>query len=78
MHIPIEADELENISKPALLNELKIRGICCKSNMKKVSIKEKLKEAVYNKVVLMGDEEAPPNTNKKKPKFKSTIGRGSV
>ena len=41
-------------------------------------IKYHLKEALYNKVVVLGDEVAPANTNKKNPKLNSTIGRDFI
>ena len=46
--------------------------------MKKGSIKEQLNEALTNKVVVVGEETATANTKKKKPKFKSTIGRDFI
>ena len=78
MHITIEADELEKMSKTALLRELKIWGIHCKSKIKKGTIKEHMKESLSNKVVVVVKEAVPENTKKKNPKFKSMIGRGFV
>ena len=40
-------------------------------------MKDNLKEALYNKVVVFGNEVAPANTNKKNPKLNSTIGETS-
>ena len=76
--IPIEADGFENISKPELFHDLEIWSIRCKSNMNKGPIKEQLKEALANKVVVVGKEVEPANTNKKNPKFNSMIGQGFI
>ena len=46
--------------------------------MKKGTIKNQLKEALANKVVVVGEEAAPSNTKKKNPKFNSMIGQGFI
>ena len=75
MEIPIEADELENMYKQVLVQELKTQDIRCKSNTKRRPIKYWLKEALANKVFVVGKEASPANTKKNNPKFNSMIGQ---